>query len=178
MGLFLPNLTATLKRLQELKDGGSMKTCLPLVDVLIDTLHQRFEAYFEDMDCIIAATIHPNFKLAWLHCLSIINRKQNTIRPNAVRKLTCLVKNFSEMNDQNVNNSNDQTRNSEDNIFDFSYIQEDKNLSASRLVKDFLDEPPRKQSTKSAFINNSFEDIFIKYNVAIPSSAAVEKVFF
>ena len=68
MGLFLPTLAATLKRLQELKDGGSIKTQLPLVDVLIDFLHRRFETYFEDMDCIIAAAIHPNFKLAYLDC--------------------------------------------------------------------------------------------------------------
>ena len=40
MELFLPTLAATLKRLQELKDGGSIKTQLPLVDVLIDFLHR------------------------------------------------------------------------------------------------------------------------------------------
>ena len=103
MGSFLPTLDATLKRLQELKDGRSMKTCLPLVDVLIDSS----EACFEDMDCIIAAAIHPDFKLAWLDCFSITESEQDTICRNAVRKLSCLVKRFSETNDQNDNNSND-----------------------------------------------------------------------
>ena len=78
-----------------------------------------------------------------------------------------LVKNFTETSDQNDNNSNDKTKysanvNEQDDILDFLYIQEDGNLSASRLVKDFLDEPPRKQPIKSAFTNKFFEDIVHK----------------
>ena len=62
MGLLLPTLAVTLKRLKVLKSDGSLMICSSLIEVLQKSLNQRFSIYFEDMDCIIAAAIHPHFK--------------------------------------------------------------------------------------------------------------------
>ena len=42
---------------------------------------------------------------------------------------------------------------------------------------DFLDSQPKKVPIMKGFPNNAFEQVFVRYNTAIPSSAAVERVF-
>jgi len=69
MGIQIPTLAMILKHLQALMDGGGISVCDPLLRARFEGIEARFSAQFEDLDCILASSFHPRFKLVWVECL-------------------------------------------------------------------------------------------------------------
>jgi len=175
----IPTLAMALKHLQALMDGGGISVCHPLLRATIEGIEARFSAQFEDLDCILASAFHPHFKLVWVECLddlkydtSEITRKQEvlwllfwktkmqiwTVSAVPVMVMTQLQMTF----------------------FSSLYRKSEKERkSASKLVQDFLDENPKRkiEICKESFPTIQFQQLFIKFNTPIPSSAAVERLF-
>ena len=187
MGLLLPTLAVTLKRLEVLKSDGSLMICSSLTKMLQKSLNQRFSIYFEDMDCIIAAAIHPHFKLAWLDCLDLPQSERDSIHQRATAKLISLIERENlncsagatrTQTAQSSNASHDSdTAEDQDDLFSFLYCKEDDNTSSSKAVRNFLGSQPKKVPSMKGFPNNAFEQVFVRYNTAIPSSAQLSVVF-
>ena len=187
MGLLLPTLAITLKRLEVFKSDGSLMICSSLTEVQQKSLNQRFLIYFEDMYCIIAAAIHPHFKLAWLDCLDLPQSERDSIHLRATAKLISLIERENlicsagatrTQTPQSSNASHDsETAEDQDDLFSFLCCKEDDNTSSSKAVRDFLGSQPKKVPIMKGFPNNAFEQVFVRYNTAIPSSAAVERDF-
>ena len=53
----------------------------------------------------------------------------------------------------------------------------DGKQNAAKLVKGFLDASAQRHVNASCFTNEALKRVFVKMNAAVPSSAAVEKVF-
>jgi len=62
-------------------------------------------------------------------------------------------------------------------FFGSLYIHKEKKSTSRDLVESFLHDKPQKKKLNDAFPNSQFRDMFIRYNSAIPSSAAVERIF-
>ena len=183
MGLLLPTLAVTLKQLEILKSDSSLTICSSLIEVLQKSLNQRFSIYFEDMDCIIAAAIYPQFKLAWLDYLDLPQRERDSIHQRATAKLirenlNCSSGATRTQTAQSSNASHDsETAKDQDDLFSFLYCKEDDKTSSSKAVRDFLGYQPKKVSIMKGFSNNVFEQVFVRYNTAIPSRGQLS-VFF
>ena len=172
MGLLLPTLAVTLKRLKVLKSDGSLMICSYLIEVLQKSLNQRFFFYFEDMDCIIAAAIHPHFKLEWLDCLDLPQSERDSIHQRATAKLISLIERENlncgagatrTQTAQFSNASHDsETAEGQDDLFSFLYSKKDDNTSSSKSVRDFLGSQPKKVPIMKDFPNNAFKQVFVR----------------
>ena len=167
MGLLLPTLAVTLKRLEVLKSDGSLMICSSLIEVLQKALNQRFSIYFEDMDCINAVAIHPQFKLAWLDCLDLPQSERDSIHQRAIAKLISLLERENlkcsagatrTQTPQSSNASHDSdTAKDQDDLFSFLFRKEGDNTSSFKAVRDFLGSQPKKVPIMKGFPNIFFE---------------------
>lgn len=133
--------------------------------------------------CQLATAFHPKFRLFWFH-------KHNSSQISSVKLamenqvLEYLTKN----NHDDLVNSSATSMDQEaegDDFFscvtkpkDQSHNQRSLKSIAQSLVKTWLDSPSKDNLTDAAFMGEQvFIDLFIKYNTAVPSSAAVERMF-
>ena len=66
----------------------------------------------------------------------------------------------------------------EDQLFQNLCDKLSKRQAQEDYVKEFLEQPPNKNLEEKDFSNAFLKDLFICYNAPIPSSAAVERLFF
>jgi hypothetical protein len=65
-----------------------------------------------------------------------------------------------------------------DNFFDELQMMSNRTYGTETTVRNYLDSPViRTLPNLSSFPSKTFSDLFVKYNTAIPSSAAVERMF-
>ena len=43
-----------------------LRFCEPLVDAMLESIERRFRNVFKDLNCQLAITFHPMFRLTWL----------------------------------------------------------------------------------------------------------------
>ena len=154
-------------------DGGGISVCHPLLRAMIEGIEARFSAQFEDLDCILASDFHPHFKLVWVECLNDLKYDTKEITRKARSAMV------SVLEDQNANldsisGSSDGVDSAADDFFSSLYRKSEKERkSASKLVQDFLDENPKCKIaiSKDSFPTIQFQQLFIKFNTPIPSSA-------
>lgn len=65
LGCLLPTLAVTLKKLREMK-YQRLQYCELLVEAMLEGIERRFDCFFKDLDCQLAAAFHPMFRLTWL----------------------------------------------------------------------------------------------------------------
>jgi len=121
----------------------------------------------KEMNCLLAAAFHPHFKLAWLH------PREEDLKQTVKQKMISLL----DMRALDENSSPSEEEFEKDDFFGSLYIHKEKKSTSRDLVECFLHDKPQKKKLNDAFPNSQFRDMFIRYNTAIPSSAAVERIF-
>lgn len=183
-GAILPWIRGVEIQLTTLRDSGTLQFCESLIELLIDSLHNRFGELF-DLSCswksekfVIASITHPKFKLRWL------SEKERS--PKKIKDIKAFVSNHLDDDEFNeVENSSPppvkKKKTSAGNILDY--------MSSPKTSKRANVSSNSRQMEYINYLNDSRTDlkmlddyptirrIFYKYNTASPSSAAVERLF-
>lgn len=189
LGSLLPTIAATVYKLKNIKSKG-LVNCTALANALLNGIEKRFGPLLNDEQCQLAAAFHPKFRLIWLETY-------DSSRVDAVRK--CMEKKVEDaLRQEAAENSKDRdslsgggsnaSNNDDDEEEDFfnsvtQSIEKPKSSNslknkAQSLVKMWLDMKSKDSFNDAAFLGEQiFINLFIKYNTAIPSSAAVERLF-
>jgi hypothetical protein len=186
LGCLLPTLALTIMQLES-TGAGPLVYCAPLVNALLAGIKKRFNHLLDDLECQLAAAFHPRFRLYWL-------TKHDPSRVSAVKEamesqVEACMKEENEIAAADSSSSDSSTENGQanDDWYDsFSQPSTERASSrnciktnAAKLVSTWLEGRPKKKDlSDSAFMNEKvLIKLFIKYNTAVPSSAAVERVF-
>uniref|UniRef100_UPI00358E27E8 uncharacterized protein n=1 Tax=Myxine glutinosa TaxID=7769 RepID=UPI00358E27E8 len=177
LGTLLPTVAATVFRLKDLKSKG-LVYCSPLVDALLAGIDKRFGLLLEDEECQLAAAFHPRFRLIWLE------KYDNTKVAKVMESMEGKVEEVMRQESNEVG-SNSGGSNEEDDFFSAVTQLKESSRShtslkskAKNLVKTWLETNSKDLLTDAAFLGEQvLVDLFIKFNTAIPSSAAVERLF-
>ena len=162
--------------MRELKISNTVVICLPLINVLIESLHDRFDGIFHSQEHQMAMAMHPHFRLLLICATSEQDDVQKRIKTNLIN----MVKGFLNKEESNVSSSGEEVEEvaPHDHFFGFLYERStDCKQSATKLFHKFLTAAPQRQVNPSCFAHKAIKDIFIKSNTALPSSAAIERVF-
>ena len=169
MGILLPIISVCTTKLKILKES-TLTYCAPLIDALIKGIEKRFSSQLEDMDCLLASGFHPQFKLTWF-------KSDENKRRKVEKKMIQLVNEKISINMAQSTSGSDEEE-SADSFFKDLHKTARKTNQGERLVKNYLEGPVSVPlPSPSSFPCQPFKDLFIEYNTAIPSSAAVERMF-
>lgn len=152
--------------------------CLPLLDVLNEALEKRFGKYFDDEYYLLAASFHPQFRLSWLPWYF---DEPTEVHDRMKRKMIELLE--SSANDvseatMSSDTDNDFDGDTSDTFFASLFSQSKRRTSShADRVQEFLSSAAPKQIDANSFVDEKLKQLFIKYNTAVPSSAAVERLF-
>ena len=164
LGYVLPTLTVLKKKLFGQTTSRHVR---PLQPSLLEVLDKRFGSHFTDKSFLIAAVLHPKFKIAW--CDDPPIRTQCTqLLENAI-----------------LNTDNDITLDMPDATSSPVHLHSD--TATTQCSDDFFDFTNADASSQKhlLYLNDSDRDVrmlevrklFNKYNTAIASSAPVESLF-
>lgn len=181
LGTLLPTIATTVFKLQNLSNQVHHR-CIPLIDALLSGIKKRFERFMEDEECQLAAAFHPKFRLLWLQKYD--SSKFLKVKELMEAKVEDAL-NREKESDEKDNASISGSSNEDDDFF--STFTKSENLSrghkflknkAQNLVRSWLDSKSKESFTDATFLGERILiNLFIKYNTAIPSSAAVERLF-
>ena len=178
LGTLMPTVAATILRLKDL-NSKSLVYCSPLVDALLLGIEKRFGPLLEDEECQLAAAFHPRFRLIWLE-------KYNYTKVAKVRKsMEIKVEEALRQQSDDVGSNSGNSNNEEDDFFCAVTEPKERTRShrslknkAQNLIRTWLETSSKELLTDAAFLfEQVLVDLFIKFNTAIPSSAAVERLF-
>ncbi|KZS10024.1 Uncharacterized protein APZ42_025607 [Daphnia magna] len=180
MGFLLPTISVLRANLESLKHKSSIVYCKPLIVGVLNAIHTRFHHMFWENALRLAAISNPMFRLSWLDTEAEINRAQTLLQLE--------FETYKE-DDEEVyvsDSSSDETSSSK------SGLSPEKRTKSSE--KNFFSKLVNKNAKKQSFHE---VDMFLKYcsdlkqlndypiikqnyrryNVALPSSASVERLF-
>lgn len=187
LGSLLPTIAVTVLKLRNIKARG-LVYCTALANALLSGIEKRFGPLMDDEQCQLAAGFHPKFRLIWLEMYdsnrveAVRQRMEETVEVALSQERTDTSK------DQDNLSGGDRSSNNEDEEQDFfiSVTQSKQKppghrclrSKAESLVKMWLDMKSNDSFNDAAFLGeNIIVHLFIKYNTAVPSSAAVERLF-
>ncbi|XP_061477341.1 uncharacterized protein LOC133381837 [Rhineura floridana] len=171
MGYLLPTLHALDHKLQVLeKKSVNYTYCRPLVKIVRGAIRKRFGPIWEKRQLLVAASLHPRFKLDWLDlCNTDLSRYDME---------NCLRDHIHEVVAKQGESASDKER-ANDCDDDFFSIQSQSKKSAEDSAEEevsrYLEFPNRELSSLHAFPR--VLKSFLQYNTGLPSSAAVERLF-
>lgn len=106
---YVPMLTMCLKKLNEVRE--QVTVCEPLLNVMTKAIEKRFGHLFDDMECLLAAATHPQFKLFWLGWLpEELPYNPNEMRQNVEKKMTSLLENSLEDTSRSNSDHDDELK--------------------------------------------------------------------
>lgn len=182
-GLLLPTILMLKKKLNRMLEKGQEKVfqyCKPIAENLLKHVERRFENFFtlsspDAERAIIAALSYPRFKNKWFTCIQ--SEDQSRLKNLFI---TILLKEFNSSVDDELSMVVKNIK--EDEFFDFDDTDVDNNPS--------LGQPWTKaEHSASIYFSDEFrslemlnkysriKNIFLKFNIPLPSSAPVERLF-
>ncbi|KAI9553820.1 hypothetical protein GHT06_019089 [Daphnia sinensis] len=180
MGFLLPTISVLKANLESLKDKSSIVHCKPLIVGVLNAIHTRFHHMFWENALRLAAISNPMFRLSWLNTEAEINRAQKLLQSE--------FETYKE-DDEEIyvsDSSSDETSSSK------SGPSPEKRTKSPE--KNFFSKLVNKNAKKQSFhevdmflkycsdlkqLNDYpiIKQIYRRYNVALPSSASVERLF-
>ena len=145
--------------------------------IYLEICYFRFHHLFEDFECILVSATHPRYKLApsvdWLPGVHA-----ERLRYRTKEYLINIIKE-SEPEEFKNNEAGHQikTKDLEDKFMSNLLEFPDKKSGVNQTEQFLRESSPLKHFDLSVFSNDTIKDLFIKFNTAIPSSAAVERLF-
>ena len=165
--------------------GSLVCMCTPLVKILIQSLKERFQKVLSNSDYAITTSLHPQFRLSMMTIEDendedsfVYKGMQQTVKAKVVNLLREKLE-AQEQQDVSDGGSDMDENEHSDILFDFLFKGSNDTCrdSAVKIFERFVDQKPQRQICSSNFQNNALKNLFIRYNTALPSSAAVERVF-
>ncbi|XP_062828956.1 uncharacterized protein LOC100554194 [Anolis carolinensis] len=174
MGYLLPTLYNLDRKLQSLEKEPSRYTyCLPLLKGIRKALRKRFAHIWEDKKLLLAACLHPRFKVDWLESA----QNSHTNRCMMETLLKAEIRGTVEEAGDRSSEKDPEGASLEDEFFNIpprekTPAEED---SVDEEVTRYLRSPSREVSLLHAFPR--VMQSFLQYNTGMPSSAAIEQLF-
>ena len=176
MGILLPTITVCLNLLIDVKTKN-LDVCGPLATGVQNAIRNRFDKMLKDDECLLASASHPHFKLKWLSDTKIIDY--------ITKKMSSEIERLNDITTSESSSGEGEKNETEEDYFCSLLKSEgraDRKKDVSNEVKEWLLQPIVNRFKSPAihpamFPSSTFVSCFVKYNTAIPSSAAVERLF-
>ncbi|XP_061486629.1 uncharacterized protein LOC133386874 [Rhineura floridana] len=175
MGYLLPTLCNLDRKLEGLENKPERYTyCFQLLRGVHEALRKRFAAIWEDKRLLLAACLHPRFKLDWLEsCQATTHTNKYTME--ALLKAEVKMGVLNEDSDQ----SSDKDQEGDDLEDDFfNFLPQGKKSAVDTAEEElvrYLRSPSREVSSLHGFPR--VLRCFLQHNTGMPSSTAVERLF-
>ena len=173
-GILLPAVLVCAKKLTDIQEFDDLAVCKPLLFAILGGLKRRFQPCVETINCMLSAAFDPHFKLLWIPLLGF--EDVAGVRVKIQQKMTLIVNNKVETD---THSTSCQSASSDDEFFGGALAEKQQGNSSMKLLDDFLKEKHEFQSKGIATLlySTTLRELFVKYSTAIPSSAAVERLF-
>ncbi|XP_045031026.1 uncharacterized protein LOC116924452 [Daphnia magna] len=158
-----------LRKLQKLQDDPTITHCQPLITGLLDAIHFRFQSMFADNELRLATITNPHFKLSWLENEDEIRRAKTLLKGDFYGSDDSSDGTSSSLSDPSSEKKRKHAKN-----FVSSITKRNAETLEIDEVESYLQ------------LSKTFEDLknfptimkmYKQYNVTLPSSAAVERLF-
>ena len=165
LGFVLP----TVAQLQKVLDAQvhDLRICAPLVDALLLSLKRRFGPKFDDDQHILAAAVHPRFKLTWTD--------DEVVRTRAKRLLQDGISQIQLMEVEEAAGETQGDADVDDPDVDLFFPRPCSSTRES--VEEVVDTHLHGRGSTLRDLHETVEKLFRKVNTTLPSSAAVERLF-
>lgn len=183
LGCLLPIIAVTSLNLKKINEEKYLDYCKPLVTTLSDAIEKRFGHLLSDQEYQLATAFHPRFRLLWLE-------KFRPAMVDRVRRLmeTALEQALSDEQQSLASGNEESTEEAAGDSFfaDFALSRAASSSGSARSLKvkaqsllvTWLDGSSKNDLSAATFLGEpALIKLFVKYNTAIPSSAAVERLF-
>lgn len=165
LGYLLPTIITLRNKLTAAKQN--VKFVSPLVDAVQKGVSNRFGSCFDDDTLILAAVTLPQFKLRWCSDDEAKERARNLLKQvmNSLSSVTLLSKPRQEMLADEADEA----------FFSFSSTEKAQDKGIIQELDMYLNDNNRQLDSLRKY--PLVQEVFLKFNTGIPSSAPVERLF-
>lgn len=178
MGFLFPTLLQLQHTYELLSISTGMKYCTPLASAILADINTRFQNYFTFSDSThaeaLASITHPAFKLRWI--------KPAYVERMKTLFLNCVKFSAEKAQQQETAMTSDLTTDAVDSksLSFFTFMDEAEGgprmtIHSQAELQQFLEDTDRTLGSLTRY--PLVRAIFRKFNVGLPSSASVERLF-
>ena len=184
LGCLLPIVCLTKSKLELLSAHGVLVHCKPLVEAMLAGIDKRFLPLMTDIEYQLAAAFHPRFRLVWLEKFDAgkVPRVKAAMEEHLIKALGVSAVEGDGSGQQHT------VREEEDDPFMaelFRPSDNNTNVSgrsvrrkAESILVHWLNGDTTGDFSNDTFLHEpALISLFVQFNTAIPSSAAVERFF-